>query len=1597
MRRFGWLFLVVAVVAGGAVAAVPRPPVKLVVRSAVEYLPVEDPFPIRRVRGNDSRLPELLKELEPGPIVRLPRAEFESRVRAAGRVVAATKQTARVVDAMYFAELDGAELTGTAEIGILNGRGVTGFTPLDPLRLAVRSAKWADGSEAILAVPPGANAPAVWMDRDGRRVLQLGWSLAGTTEPGERRFELRVPHCATSALELLLPAKQIPTASSDVLLTGPFTAPGKPALRLWRLRFGGRSKVEFAIRADGMAGSIAEAKLAAKYELTSGQLTAAFEYELHPARGSVSEWAFMADPGLRITDVVANNRAGWTVDPPAMPNGPRRVRVSLRQPGPGGKVLISAVAPFPDPNRPTDSLPTIRPLNAVLNDEKLQIRVAAGLKLDSWAPGDYRLTESIALPGLLPGAVDSFRVLSLVGTLLPPGTDVAFRRMPSLRTVPAEVEFTTLERLEWKLDPTKSVLVASVDVRVRRGALFQLAVHLPPGFVLDRSAVGPEELVSYVSPPVADVQTVEFARPLLIGQHATLRLDCRGPGVFPGTPQIFPVFAVSGAAERDGWLSLTAAPEWKVVPQAGAGATPGGLWAWLTTDAPADARTIYVFRGKEPEGTATLVPAIPAVAADALVRVDTGGGKWTATTRFTLTAADGVVPTLAVFVPGFGTENRTWKLLDHTNTITDAIPVSRLLDRLPLLTPFDLRSALAGVGARERMNGTIWVVRFARPLSGTVAIETTASGPAESDKAVSLPVPRLLGAKQTIQAEPAPALQNRTELTVGGDWVRVQKVSRSSIGPPPVSDAYLVTVVRQPNDVLAAFGGTVRDSRGEPIRLTLPPGADVHGVCVAGRWLNPASCARCEADGMLRVPLPAAPSVRFEVRYRLSGTTSWPTSRVNSPMPTIQGSELPVTRWWAFADGTLPGWPARPWDATTDQPPLLGGPLVSGEPVAFVARSDDEWVRVGTARTADALASAFAAGMVVFGLWVARRRRARGTMILGIAVALSLLIAEVGPPWWARVAWPPLVAATAMLAVALTAIARHGRAVGSAVMAGAVASLLFVLFSSFTALAQPPAPATVLIFTDAEGREEVVAARVFLDRLDALARPAIPAAVVTSAEYDVRADESGAHVGAKLIVYAFRSSDNVVSLPLGDARLERVTVNGKVAFPTAARPDIYTVALPGAGRHEVELRFAATVATTGPERELRFGVPEVPRTKLTASLPGAARQPQIVGRAGRLTIATGGERTTLETDVGAVKMIHLRWREGAGGASVVKVREGCVWDITEAGASLTAAYLVRVEQGTLAGLRFDIPSELEVLRVAARALDTPVAPIPLRDWALAAEKGRSRLLRVDFQNPIAGRLLIVVECTPRNPTTRQPLLRFPHVNFGNVTGETEAVYGLRGSRVVIDGVGLGGVIDFPPDALKDFAAVPDLRLDPNNPVRAFRPVQGGTAELRPMLHVSEPLAVKTTTTWHAGPHRADATGTVAWTGKEPLPLLEFTMPGARMLEIRGADVVAWNQSGAKVQVWLRGVRDGTIEWTATLTPAPTGKPIPDSVRFDPLHPHVLNARVVSDEVRVRPIAGWTVKVDRSRGWQMTSTSRGELRFRTELPAAPELRVQIIGH
>ena len=227
MPRVGWLLLVLATAAGGAVAAIPP-------RAAARGRPLRTrPRPGRRPVPHPPRP----RHRRPAPGVAqgtrtgADRSAPANRVRVAGARGGARgrrgEARAKVVDATYAAELDGGDLTGTAEIGVTQRARRDRVRAARPVAPRGPRAKWSDGRPAILSVPANGTAPAVWVERDGRDVLRLNWSLAGTTEPGERRFELRVPPCPAATLELTLPDGQVPTAPADVLLTGPFEAPGQ--------------------------------------------------------------------------------------------------------------------------------------------------------------------------------------------------------------------------------------------------------------------------------------------------------------------------------------------------------------------------------------------------------------------------------------------------------------------------------------------------------------------------------------------------------------------------------------------------------------------------------------------------------------------------------------------------------------------------------------------------------------------------------------------------------------------------------------------------------------------------------------------------------------------------------------------------------------------------------------------------------------------------------------------------------------------------------------------------------------------------------------------------------------------------------------------------------------------------------------------------------------------------------------------------------------------------------------------------------------------------------------------------------------------------
>jgi hypothetical protein len=352
------------------------------------------------------------------------------------------------------------------------------------------------------------------------------------------------------------------------------------------------------------------------------------------------------------------------------------------------------------------------------------------------------------------------------------------------------------------------------------------------------------------------------------------------------------------------------------------------------------------------------------------------------------------------------------------------------------------------------------------------------------------------------------------------------------------------------------------------------------------------------------------------------------------------------------------------------------------------------------------------------------------------------------------------------------------------------------------------------------------------------------------------------------------------------------------------------------------------------------------------------------------------------------------------------VREACVWDVGERGFELTACFITRVEQVPVSNLRYDLPAELEPVDVSVRSLDSN-AEATLRDWVLGAEQNGARQLRLDLQGPTSGRLLTVFNCRLKKVATRQPVLRFPRPVLGTVGSPPDVVYALRANalrakdgatKIDLEALGMTGAIDFDPEKLtrdREWSAVAALRLNASAPLRVLRPTSAAPVELRPTLRREAlPSDVTQTTSWQFDLLRAAPAGTIMWHGHAPVSLLEFTLSGPRILEVRGPEVGSWSQSGGRVTVWFRRpLQEGSLDWVggALPVPAPQGGGLS---HVDVGVPHVHDALTVEDRLRLTPLTGCSVQPERDRGWNLQPSGGQEIVLARVTPAAQPLRVQV---
>jgi hypothetical protein len=470
-----------------------------------------------------ERLPEELKRVQDGVLVRLPVAEFDALVE---RAMEAGKRRLppQLLEARYHATLKDESLIGEGQWKLVHAGPGPGLLKLQPFNLALRQARFENG-DALIAAFDG-KVPALLVDTPGERTVSLDWSARAESSSEGLQFHLEMPPCPVALLELDVPAGRAVTVLNDsALLSGPYEAE-KNDLRRWKIVCGGRQRldrqrVDLRIHPTERAVTSADAQPVpfvhqkTTQRLNPDGLDATFELTLDGLPHGIRELVCECDAVLRLRDVVGPGVDGCSFQA-GTGNKPSRLTIRLREPVRAGTWKVLCLAPLNDGTSETPApssngprsiawrSPGLRLLNGAPRGETLTLWLHPDLRVESWDPGSYRLSSSD-----LDRATGS-QVLTLMGGGLSPP------RRPAARLQAYAVEFSTQQLSWWRCNAGGMSLTMQIGWDVSQGQLFQLPVLLPAGWEVEKVEMAPALLRDWHVRKAAEGATlfVDLASPL---------------------------------------------------------------------------------------------------------------------------------------------------------------------------------------------------------------------------------------------------------------------------------------------------------------------------------------------------------------------------------------------------------------------------------------------------------------------------------------------------------------------------------------------------------------------------------------------------------------------------------------------------------------------------------------------------------------------------------------------------------------------------------------------------------------------------------------------------------------------------------------------------------------------------------------------------------------------------------------------------------------------------------------------------------------------------------------------------------------------------
>jgi hypothetical protein len=520
--------------------------------------------------------------------------------------------------------------------------------------------------------------------------------------------------------------------------------------------------------------------------------------------------------------------------------------------------------------------------------------------------------------------------------------------------------------------------------------------------------------------------------------------------------------------------------------------------------------------------------------------------------------------------------------------------------------------------------------------------------------------------------------------------------------------------------------------------------------------------------------------------------------------------------------------------------------------------------------------------------------------------------------------------------------------------ASAASAVLLLLSAGLPAQNAPagPEPYPVLILPGPDGapaKQSVLVAPELLKKLDELTRrgqPPTRTAVVLSAEYTGQVVGERADFTGEFQVYC--PADAVtLTLPLGGVDLKEGSLwAGARVYPVTLPAPQTGYAVPLGKRDQpgvntLRLSFSVRLPPGLDARELRFTVPQVPRSKLALTLPPGARSAQVVSGLGQERTFPEANPPRVEADLGRDGTVLVRWRTRPKVARplALEVRETYLWDLRPPGGALTAVLQYTVTAGSAERFTLALPEGLGVRSVDVGQVGAQPegSAARLKGWRVEG-KGNNRRLVVELQAPVGGEVQVTLGLLPRLPEGPGVLkLHLPTPLDGARPGEGLLAYVLTPAALAGEpSSARAPELSVAPVAPETFAQAWQ-RLGLREPVRpaqaySFRRRQGLKPALLELTLPPLPAHARQEVRWQVQPKHADFRLTLTAARAQRM-LLEWDVPGnVTVAAVSGPQVDFWSAVGG-LQVWLRsparekGAKEATVEvevrgWVSYPRPQP---------------------------------------------------------------------------